>query len=220
MPVISHRPRRFRAILFDLDHVLLAREAAWRYAVEEAVISVTGRRIDARPLSAEYHLRPWRHALSVLVTDPAEAARCEALCTEMFRRSAMKKLLVHEGMGMALDAVRAERVEVGAVSREPHTVALRQVQSTGLDRFLAVLAATPEGEPWDVAARAEQCLAFLEIEPARAAYVGADRYDLAEAERLGLAAVAAGWAGGEAAAGHRVLGRPAELAALAAEAKG
>ena len=40
-----------RAIVFDLDNVLLTREAAWRYAVEESVVVVTGQRIDARPLA-------------------------------------------------------------------------------------------------------------------------------------------------------------------------
>ncbi|MCC6386505.1 MAG: HAD hydrolase-like protein [Dehalococcoidia bacterium] len=217
MPAVSHRPLRFRAIVFDLDQVLLARETAWRYAIEEAVIAVTGRRVDARALAAEYHLRPWRHALSILVSDAEEGARCETLCVEMFRRSAMKKLLVHEGIGMALDAVRGERVEMGAISREPHVVALRQVQSTGLDRFIAVLSATPEGQPWQPGERIADCLAFLQTEPARAAYVASDRFDLAEAARAGLVPVFAGWAGQPAVEGVRRLETPGALGRLAAE---
>ena len=218
MPAVSHRPRRFRAIIFDLDQVLLARESAWRYAIEEAVIAVTGRRVDARALAGEYHLRPWRHALSILVPNAEDGARCETLCVEMFRRSAMKKLLVHEGMGMALDAVRGERVEMGAISREPHVVALRQMQSTGLDRFIAVLSATAEGKTWQPAGRIAECLAFLDAEPARAAFVSGDGFGLAEAAGGGLVPVFAGWAGQPTVEGVRRLEAPGALGGLAGEA--
>jgi len=109
-------------------------------------------------------------------------------------------------------------VEMGAISREPHVVALRQMQSTGLDRFIAVLSATAEGETWQPAERIAECLAFLDAEPARAAFVSADGFDLAEAARGGLVPVFAGWTGQPAVEGVRRLEAPGALGGLAAEA--
>ncbi|MBK7725005.1 MAG: hypothetical protein IPI33_07115 [Dehalococcoidia bacterium] len=42
------------------------------------------------------------------------------LCDAMFERSAMKKLLVHEGNRMVLHALGGERIEIGAISGLPH----------------------------------------------------------------------------------------------------
>lgn len=152
-----------------------------------------GRRLDAGELVDEYHTRPWRDALRILIPEPDDAMRCEDLCATMFGRSAMKKLLVHEGVGMALDALRGERIELGAISRLPHSLSVKQVQSTGLDRFLAVVAATPAGERWDAGARIQQCLTFLEAEPVRSAYTASDRFDIEAAKALGLRAYFAAW---------------------------
>ncbi|MCC7365211.1 MAG: HAD hydrolase-like protein [Dehalococcoidia bacterium] len=210
---MSDRERRFRAVIFDLDEVLLAREGAWRYTVEEAVASVTGRRIDTRALAAEYRARPWRHVLSVVVDDAHARLECEELCAEMFARSGLKRLLVHEGIGMALDHVRAARVEMGAISREPHSVAVKQVQSTGLDKFLAVLAASPEGR-WDPVARLEQAIAFLEYPVEACAFVSGDALDLAAAARAGFTAVGAEWAGTEPGGPFATVAVPGELAGL------
>lgn len=92
---------------------------------------VCGRRVDASPLVAEYRRRPWGHAVAVLVDEPAERLRCCELCVTVFERSGLKRLLVHDGIGMGLDAVRAARVEMGAISRSRHNLALKQVQLTG-----------------------------------------------------------------------------------------
>ncbi len=195
MAFAARSPGALRAVIFDLDDTLLVRDRAWQYAVEEAVISVTGRRVQAAPLAFEYRNRPWRHALDVVLQPGEDRARCETLCAEMYRRSAMKRLLIHDGLGMALDKLRGERVEMGAVSREPHAIALKQVQSTGLDRFLAVLAATPAGDPWDATTRIGACLAFLEREPRACAFVSGDRLDLTAAGAAGLRPFEAIWAG-------------------------
>ena len=181
-----------RAIIFDLDRCLIDPRNAWQYCIEESIAAAVGRRVDASELVQEYHTRPWRDALSVL-TEPSDAARCAELCSAMFERSAMKKLLVHEGVGMALDALRGERIELGAISRLPHGLAVKQVQSTGLDRFLAVVATTPADERWDATARITQCLAFLEAEAAHAAFVSGERGDIEEARRAGLRPYAAAW---------------------------
>jgi phosphoglycolate phosphatase-like HAD superfamily hydrolase len=183
-----------RAVIFDLDRCLIDPRKAWRYCIEESIAAALGQRIDASELVEEYHTRPWRDALGVL-TDSAEAARCADLCATMFERSAMKKLLVHEGVGMALDALRGERIELGAISRLTHGLAVKQVQSTGLDRFLAVVATTPADERWDPGARIEQCLSFLESGAARSAFVSGDGRDLEAAVRGGVRPYAAGWGG-------------------------
>jgi len=201
-----------RAVIFDLDEVLIDGRRAWQYAVEEAVALVCGRRIDASPLVPEYRTRPWRHALSVLVASPQECERCEELCHRLIRRSAMKRLLVYEGMAMALDSVRAEQVEMGAVSRERHEIALKQVQSTGLDRFLTVLSATPQDESWDVERRFAECLNFLERESSQAAFVGGCADDLERVATTGARCLAAGWSA-PGAAGFASVESPGLLAA-------
>lgn len=173
-----------KAVIFDLDSALIDSRAAWRYAVEEAIAATCGRRIDVRPLVHEYHRRPWSQALTVLLPDRAERERCEPVCIEISRRSGLKKLLVHEGIGMALDSLLARSIEIGAISRQPHSLALKQAQSTGLDRFFAVMAATPVNEPYDPAARLGQCTAFLERGPTDCAFISADP----EERRCGAAA--------------------------------
>jgi phosphoglycolate phosphatase-like HAD superfamily hydrolase len=202
-----------RAVIFDLDEALLLRAPAWCYSVEQAVLSVSGKRIDAAPLAQEYRARPWAHVLSVVLEDASELNRCAALCETMFYRSAMKRLLVHEGMGMALDTLRGGRIEMGAITREPHANAIKQVQSTGLDRFLAVLAATPRGEAWDPAARIAQCLAFLERSPGECAFVSHEGRDLSVAAKWGLSCYLAGWAGSESGS-YTELAEPSGLAAF------
>lgn len=203
-------PPNLRAIIFDLDEALLVRGEAWRYAVEEAVVSVTGERIDARPLSDEYRTRPWRHALSIVLSNREQIGRCEELCVEMFRRSSMKKLLVHDGLGVALDALRGRGVEMGAISHEPHALALKQIESTGLDRFLSVLSPTPEGSAWDPEARFEECITFLERDAGQCAFVAPAAYDLRAVEAAGARCYEAGWAAQEP-SGYPALSKPGEL---------
>jgi beta-phosphoglucomutase-like phosphatase (HAD superfamily) len=183
------------AIVFDLDRVLLDGRRAWAYTLEQAILAACGRRLAIAPLVPEYAGRPWRHALAVLLGDDAERQRCEALCDGISRRSALKQLLVHEGIGMALDGVRGARVEMGAISRESHPVALKQVEATGLERFLTVLSATPPGSAWAAGERFEECCRYLDLPPGRCLFVTADDDDLrAVAARGGVCRVA-GWCG-------------------------
>ncbi len=184
----------WRAVVFDLDETLIDSRPAWRYTLEEALMSVANRRIDASSLVEEYRRRPWRDSLAILLDDREEADRAIALCERIAGRSALKRLLVFEGTGMALDEVRAARIEIGAISRLPHALALKQAQATGLDRFLTVLSATPEGEGWAVEPRVAECLSYLGRAADACAFVGAEARDVEAAQALGLAALQAGWA--------------------------
>ena len=181
------------AVVMDLDEALLDRREAWLYAIEESVAAITGTRISARSLLDEYRLRPPRDALRILLRDSAGIDHCEALSWQMYRRSAMKRLLVHEGVGMALDALREARVEVGVISREAHPDALKQIESTGLDRFVTVLSATAAGTPWDPGSRWGDCLRFLDQRPERCAFVSPFPEDLQVIEQTGADVLAAGW---------------------------
>lgn len=211
MPLVGSGKPHPRAIVFDLDRALIDPRPAWRYAVEEAVVSVTGRPVQAAPLVEEYHLRPFRHALGVLLEDMAHADRCEGLCEEMYRRSAMKRLLVHEGAGMAMDALRGELIDLAAISRLPHAIAIKQAQSTGIDRFLAILAATLEGEPWDPSSRLTACLRFLECEPAESAFISPDARDREGVARAGAHVFSSAWSPNAEVTGSSSIASPRDI---------
>lgn len=211
MPLAGSGKPRPRAIVFDLDRALIDPRPAWRYAVEEAVVSVTGRPVRADALVEEYHTRPFRHALQVLLPDPALADRCEQLCGEMYARSAMKRLLVHEGAGMALDALRGELIDLAAISRLPHAIAIKQAQSTGIDRFLAILAATPEGEVWDPAARVSACLRFLECDSAESAFISPGAGDRDRVAETGAHIFSCAWSPGAEVVGSSAIASPRDI---------
>lgn len=185
-----------RAIIFDLDRCLIDSRNAWRYCIEESIAACSGRRVDAGGMVDEYHIRPWRDVLGVLAQSREEVDSCIELCGTMFERSAMKKLLVHEGVGMALDALRGERIELGGISRLPHALTVKQVQSTGLDRFLAVVASTQAGQPWRPAERVAQCLTFLETTASKCGFLSGDLRDLRLVEAEGVRTYASAWAAG------------------------
>jgi beta-phosphoglucomutase-like phosphatase (HAD superfamily) len=207
------------AIIFDLDRVLIDSRAAWCYALEESVLSTCGNRVSVRELYDEYHTRPVDDALSVLVPDFARRDRCAAMFARMSQRSAMKRLLVFDGLGMALDELRGMRIDVGAISRNPHAVARKQIESTGIDRFLAVLEATGEGECWDAAALVGRAARYLETDERRALYVGIEP-DVDKLEAAGLPAIRAGWVPSQLPAGRPQVARPRDLVAGVAKRVG
>lgn len=147
--------------------------------------------------------------MAVLV-DRSDEERCAALAGSLLERSALKRLLVHEGVGMALDALRGDAIEVGAVSRAPHALARRHIDSTGIDRFVAVLSATPPGAPFDFAERARDCLAFLCYAPGHCVAVVTTARDAVAARSAGLHVVTAGWCVGEL-GGDTTIAQPGEL---------
>lgn len=179
-------PRRVAAI-FDLEGLLLDLRPAWAFAVEQAVAAVTGRTVDALPLADEYLGRPWAHALAVLVPEAEAARRAESVCARLFVTSAIKRVTVPQGLGVALDALREARIELGVVSRQTHATALRQLEATGLDRFFTVLAPTPDGTLWDVVQRIEACLQYLDLGPPDALFMTVDKHEAKRARAAGFA---------------------------------
>lgn len=193
MPLAGSGKPRPRLVVFDFDRAIIDPRAAWRYCVEESVMLLTGHRPRLDEMVEEYHLRPWRHALSVVMADVSTVARCEELCEQMYGRSAMKRLLVHDGIGMALDALRAERIDMAGISRLPHAQAVKQSQSTGMDRFLAIVSGTPQGGLWAPEERFAECLALLESDPTEAAFVSPEARDRRDIAKSGAQVFAAGW---------------------------
>ena len=193
MPLVGSGRPHPRLVIFDLDRAIIDARPAFAYAVEEAVAAVTGRRISARDLADAYHTRPWRDALRILLDDPRECDAAEDLCLQYAARSALKRLLVFEGVGMALDALRAEQIDVAAITRHPYQLARKQIESTGLDRFFALVVPPPAGR-FDPAAQLAEAFRLLETAPAETAVVAPGRFERTAAERAGAVAVAAAWA--------------------------
>jgi len=158
------------------------------------VMMVTGERVDPGRLAEGYLRRPWAHVLPILVPGREEALRCEALAERYYRRSALKSLLVFDGIGMALDQLRGDLVEMGGITREAHPDAMKQIESTGIDRFLSVLSPT-NGGSWDPAARFEECISYLECEASRAVFVSPEWRDLEALAERGIATLRAAWTG-------------------------
>lgn len=183
---------RPKAIVFDIDTALIDRRRAWQYTVEEAVLTVANTRVDASSLVNEYHSRPWSHTASVLVDDPVLRERFAEICEQYFRRSALKRLLVFEGIGMVLDRLRGDRIEMGGITREAHADAMRQIESTGIDRFLAVLSPTNDNT-WNPSLRFEECLAYLQRDVTETVFVTAHRHDAEPIAETGAPFVLAGW---------------------------
>ncbi len=194
MPRVGSGRPHPRLVIFDLDRALIDSRPAFTYTLEEAIAAVTGRRISCRELADEYHTRPWRDALRILLDDPAERDACEALCHSYAARSALKRLLVFDGVGMALDALRAEQIDMAAITRLPLPLARKQVESTGLDRFLLLLAAPPAHGTYDPRSQLQHCLTLLETDPHTAAVVAPGRPERAAAEALGAHPFTAAWA--------------------------
>ncbi|WP_322796217.1 HAD family hydrolase [Tepidiforma sp.] len=192
MPLVGSSRPHPRLVIFDLDRALIDARPAFTYTVEEAVAAVTGRRLSAAPLADEYHARPWRDALRILLDTPADCDRAEELCREYAARSALKRLLVHEGVGMALDTLRAAQVEMAAFSRRPYPLARKHVESTGLDRFFAFLAA-PASDRFELAAALTECLRLLEAPAGETAVIAPGRYERTIAARLGAIPFTAAW---------------------------
>lgn len=184
-------------MIFDLDEVLLDRRRAWQYALEEGIAMVCGCRIDGGPLAEEYSRRPWRHAVAIVTPDPGSREACASACQRIYERGGQKRLLVHEGVGMGLDWIRSAQIEMGAITRERHDVAIKQLQSTGLDRFMTVLSPTPAGTDWSPVTRFQECVAFLRRTPECCVYVSNDERDIEEIERCGCRGLVAAWAGRE-----------------------
>jgi phosphoglycolate phosphatase-like HAD superfamily hydrolase len=180
-------------VLFELEHTLLDRRPAWQYAFEQAVGTVCHERIDARDLAENYAHRPVMHALAVVTDDLGVRVECARRWEQLFYRSAMKKLMVHDGVTMMLDRMRHAGIELGVISHEPHTVARKELESTGLDRFLTVLAAQPIDATWLPGERIEQCRTFLEYPPEEICLISWDEDDVDAAEGMGALALRASW---------------------------
>lgn len=213
---LGPKGQRF-AIVFDLDETLVDNRAAWCYTIEQAALALGHGRIDARPLVEEYRTRPWTDALQIVLRERRDAIACAEVCERMYTRSSMKRLLVHEGTGMALDRLRGNRIEMGAATRLPHEIAIKQIQSTGLDRFLTVLSPTPPGEEWDAPARFVQCIGYMGRTPGECAYISGDALDLRAVQQAGGLPVEAAWAA-PIPTGFRALTHPDRLSDLVPEA--
>jgi phosphoglycolate phosphatase-like HAD superfamily hydrolase len=192
MPLVGSGRPHPRLVIFDLDRAIIDARPAFAYAIEEAIAAVTGRRISARELADAYHARPWRDALRILLDDPRERDAAEDLCLQYAARSALKRLLVFEGVGMALDALRAAQIDMAAITRHPYQLARKQIESTGLDRFFALVVPPPEGR-FDPLAQLGECFRLLETAPAESALVAPGRFERTAAERAGAVAVTAAW---------------------------
>lgn len=197
------------AVVFDLDRVLVDARSAWVYTLEQAVLAATGQRVEGGRLVGDYGSRAWQDALAIVVDGPPERERARELCEQISERSALKQLRVYEGVGMALDALRGARVEIGAVSRLAHGSAMRQIEATGLDRFFTVLSPTPAGTGWKATARFEECRGYLDVEAGHCVFVSDVPEDIEQVAAADGISRWAGWKGES--PGWPAIERPGDL---------
>lgn len=193
MPLVGSGRPRPRLVIFDLDRALIDARPAFCYTIEEAIAAVTGQRRSARQLADAYHTRPWRDALRILLDDPRHYRAAEALCHQYAQRSALKRLHVFEGIGMALDELRAEQIDIAAITRNPYPLARKHVESTGLDRFLALIV-PPPSDRFDPTTQLAECYRLLQTEPTQTAVIAPGRPERQAAERTGAIPITAAWA--------------------------
>jgi phosphoserine phosphatase len=209
-------PSEIRGAVFDLDEVLLNKRAAWAYTVEQALLSVAGRRTEPMALADEYRHRPWRDALLVLEPDREHVAAAAALCGKLWLRSALKRITVHAGIGMALAGLLAGGISMAAVTSVALPLARRQAQAAGVDRFLFALERNEDAAGADGNLYAAMA-GLLHLRPGDVAFVSGDGAALRSASSQGLRPFKAAWAPGGGGS-FPLFEEPGDLRRLRAEA--
>src|SRR5438876_68556 len=114
------RTPRLRAVLFDLDGVLVDSYRAWRAVLDDAVLAFGGRPVTDAAFDAAWGQSVADDVRAFLPQVPA--ARLQEFYVENFaRRSGRARVL--DGAAEALDACRARGLRTACVTNAPRSVA-------------------------------------------------------------------------------------------------
>ncbi|WDZ86557.1 HAD-IA family hydrolase [Micromonospora cathayae] len=182
-------PERVRAVVFDLDGVLVDSLTVARTAFAVAYAEVVG---DGEPPVEEYCRHPGRHLPDVLRLMGLPASMAEPFVRESHRLTHLVEVV--PGMVEVLDVLRGRGVPLAVATGRSGVRARALLGHLGLmSRFEAVLGADEVPRPKPAPDIVLRALALLDVPPAAAVMVGDAVSDIRSARGAGVTAVAVGW---------------------------
>lgn len=186
-------PRRFKAVLFDLDGTLLDTRELILASMRHAVQSVLG-----RTLSDEVLLAKVGQPLEVQYADFAESEEQTAQLCAVHRvhNAAVHDEMVRtfEGIPEALERLHRAGYCMGVVTSKRHELAQHGLDVTGIAPFIDFLVGPDD---WPEHKPAPGCVAYgcrlAQVAPEECAYVGDSPFDMQAGRGAGCFTVAALW---------------------------
>jgi pyrophosphatase PpaX len=184
-------PRRYQAVLFDLDGTLIDSAELIIAAFQETIRSALGREVSRSEIMGLWS-RPIRERFHAFAPERDEAMAQDYLRRYLALRPRYARLF--PGVSTVLEALRGRDYVLGIVTSKRRATASAEVLGFGLDRWCAVTIADedvsqhkPDGEPVRLAA------ARLGVSPAGALMVGDSCVDIEAGRNAGAGTAAALW---------------------------
>ncbi|MFE9635321.1 HAD family hydrolase [Streptomyces sp. NPDC006463] len=190
-----------KAVLFDLDGVLLDSREAMRRAILGTATAALGRRMDESLLGAEADRLPHHEVLARLGVHDQETT-LGAVWETAFAVAA-QDTVPFDGALDVLRHLRSQDVAIGVVTMQPRT-RLAWLLPAELADFFQVVIGWGDAEPKPSGAGIALALERLGVHPSRACFIGDSPSDIAAARAAGVIPIGASWGyTGPALAEHR-----------------
>lgn len=179
-----------KAVLFDLDGVLMDTQDAMRRAILGTATAALGRRIEAAALKSEYERLPHYEVLSRLGVHDRGVALGASWETAL--AVAAQDVVPFDGALEVLQDLASRDVAVGVVTMQPRSRLAWLVPAELRARFQVVIG-WGDAEPKPSGAGVTLALERLKVHPSRACFIGDSPGDVAAAAAAGVTSVGAAW---------------------------